>query len=140
MACHIDLYKMQFKDLTVYKKSLQVISEIELNVLSISVPIAIGIDPNIKDQIKRAANSIILNIAEGSGRFSPADRKNFFVIARGSVFECSAALDKIEVSHKCGFVEIKSVLEEISKMLFRMISNLTKNVMGNGIKSIPKQK
>jgi four helix bundle protein len=135
MAYHIDLYKMLFKDLTVYKKSLQVISEIELNVLSIS-----EIDPNIKDQIKRAANSIILNIAEGSGRFSPADRKNFFVIARGSVFECSAALDKIEISHNCSFIEIKSVLEEISKMLFRMISNLTKNVKGNGIKSIPKQK
>jgi hypothetical protein len=46
------------------------------------------------------------------------------VIARASVFECSAALDKIEISHTFTFDEIKSALEEISKMLYKMISNL----------------
>jgi four helix bundle protein len=51
---------MQYKDLTVYKKSLEVISKIERTVLSIP-----GLDMNIKDQIKRASNSIILNIAGG---------------------------------------------------------------------------
>ena len=114
---------MQYKDLTVYKKSLEVISEIELKVLSIP-----NGDLNIKDQLKRAANSIILNIAEGSGRFSPADRKNFFVIARGSAFECSAALDKIEAVQKHDFTEIKNLLEEISKMLYKMISNLQNKI------------
>ena len=34
--------------------------------------------------------SIALNIAEGSGRFSKPDRRNFFIISRGSVFECVA--------------------------------------------------
>jgi len=34
-----------------------------------------------------------LNIAEGSGKFSKADRKNYFVTSRGSVFECVAILD-----------------------------------------------
>ncbi len=126
---------MQNKDLTVYKKSPEVISEIESKVFSIP-----DIDPNIKDQIKRAANSIILNIAEGSGRFNPADRKSFFVMARAFVFESSAALDKVEVAHKCSFVEIKNVLEAISNMLFRMISNLTKSAKGNGISALPKQK
>jgi four helix bundle protein len=121
---------MQYKDLTVYKKSLEVVSEIELKVLSIP-----EIDPNIKDQIKRASNSIILNIAEGSGRFSSADRKNFLVIGRASVFECSAALDKIEISHKCSFVEIKSLLDEISRMLFKMISNLDHKIKNGKVKS-----
>jgi four helix bundle protein len=46
-----------------------------------------------KDQLYRASFSIALNLAEGSGRFSKRDRKNFFVIARSSVFECVAILD-----------------------------------------------
>ena len=46
-----------------------------------------------KDQLDRASTSIPLNIAEGNGKFSNADRARFLEIARGSALECAACLD-----------------------------------------------
>lgn len=110
---------MEFKQLIVYQKVLQVYSELESKVLSIKT-----LDRSLKDQLKRAAASIILNIAEGSSGFNHADRKNFLVISRGSAFECIAILDIIRITTKQHFSEIEIALEEISKMLYKMISTL----------------
>ena len=46
-----------------------------------------------KDQLDRASTSIPLNIAEGNGKFSAADRGRFLEMARGSALECAACLD-----------------------------------------------
>lgn len=47
----------------------------------------------LREQLQRAASSIVLNLAEGTGRASPADQKRFFTIAFGSLRECQAILD-----------------------------------------------
>lgn len=80
-----------------------------------------------RDQLGRARLSIQLNVAEGSGRFSPKDRRNFFVVARSSAFECASLLQFLKTEHEINEQianEFAGILEEISKMLFKMIGNL----------------
>ena len=47
----------------------------------------------LADQLRRASSSILLNYSEGFGRRSAKDRRQFFLIARGSALEVSAILD-----------------------------------------------
>lgn len=86
-------------------------------------------DRTTNDQLRRASFSIMLNIAEGSSRFSSKDRKNFMVIARGSAFECAAILEYLYETaeiDKDNYNSYVSSLEEISKMLFGLIRGLDK--------------
>ena len=78
----------------------------------------------LADQLNRASTSIAANIAEGNGRFTKADRKNFFIIARGSVHECVPFLDlalRKKLIPNEQFEELKDNLEEISRMLTGLI-------------------
>lgn len=47
----------------------------------------------VRGQLDRASSSTVLNIAEGNGKFTAADRCKFLDIARGSALECAACLD-----------------------------------------------
>ncbi len=72
------------------------------------------------DQLGRASVSISLNIAEGNGRWHPKDRRNFFWIARGSVFECVPLLELCRRKHLItaeSHTGLKAELEILSKML-----------------------
>lgn len=50
---------------------------------------------NLADQLKRSSLSIVLNIAEGSGKASDAELARFLNIAIGSVYETVAGLDTL---------------------------------------------
>ena len=43
----------------------------------------------LRDQLARSSSSIVLNIAEGCGRFARAEQADFYAIARGSAMECA---------------------------------------------------
>jgi four helix bundle protein len=49
----------------------------------------------VRDQLERASLSVMLNIAEGAGRRSTADKRRFYAIARGSATECAALVDAL---------------------------------------------
>jgi four helix bundle protein len=48
---------------------------------------------SVHNQLDRASTSIPLNIAEGNGKYTSADRCRYFDSARGSALECAACLD-----------------------------------------------
>jgi len=49
--------------------------------------------PDLKEDLDRSSTSIVLNIAEGNGKFSVKDRCRFLDIAHTSAVRCAATLD-----------------------------------------------
>ena len=49
------------------------------------------------DQLVRASESVVRSIAEGAGRWSPADSAKHYKIAHGEAVECAASLDVLRV-------------------------------------------
>ncbi len=110
-----------FQKLEVYRKAKSI------NKLITDFLYKNNFDRITNDQLRRASFSIMLNIAEGSSRFSNRDRRNFLVIARGSAFECVAILEYLADNGEISEKEHDSfyvLLEEISKMLFALIKKL----------------
>ena len=74
-------------------------------------------------QIRRAALSVHLNIAEGSSRKSEAERKRYYEIARGSVIEIDAALD---IAKELVYLDFEK-FEKLGKLMvtcFKMLSGM----------------
>jgi four helix bundle protein len=74
-------------------------------------------------QIKRAALSVHLNIAEGSSRKSEVERKRFYEIARGSLIEVDAALDVAADLEYCTAKDLQPLGEVLVKC-FKYLSGL----------------
>jgi four helix bundle protein len=111
-----------FLKLDVYKKAKKFHQDCKNIILNNTL------DRYVTDQLGRASFSVPLNIAEGSGKFSKADRRNFFVIARASLFECVAVLDILLDNRKITeekFKEMSVNADELSRMLYAMIKNLS---------------
>ncbi|MCK4454353.1 four helix bundle protein [Candidatus Parcubacteria bacterium] len=110
-----------FENLDVYKKA----KELNKKVLKFLKENKY-IDAYLRDQLRRASISMVINIAEGSGKFSKADKKNFYAIARGSVYECVSLFGIIfeekQIS-KEQFQDFYQKFETISKMLLGLINS-----------------
>ncbi|MFO8007929.1 MAG: four helix bundle protein [Candidatus Brocadiia bacterium] len=113
-----------FENLDVYQKAVDFADEVAA--LTESFPRGYGF---LSDQLNRAALSIATDLAEGNGRFTKADRKNFFTIARGSVQECVPLL---ELARRRGLLDegrherMRDQLETMAKMVSGLIKGLDK--------------
>ncbi|MBP6977195.1 MAG: four helix bundle protein [Bacteroidales bacterium] len=90
---------------------------------------ASAIDLYIQDQWKRSSLSILTNLAEGTGRMSTQDKKHYYTMARGSVFECTAILDllhEMKLVEEEFYQDIYNGYEQCSKMLLAMYRSMDK--------------
>lgn len=110
-----------FEKLDVYQKSKELNKEVQRFLRSNK-----QLDSYLRDQLRRASISMVINIAEGSGKFSLADKRNFYTISRGSVYECVSLFDLLRDD---GYVDqhvyqgFYSKFETVSKMLFGLIQS-----------------
>ncbi len=81
--------QLKHKSLDVY----QVIRELVKETYKISLQLPSEEKFNMVHQIRRAALSVKLNLAEGATRKSVLERKRYLEISRGSLVEIDAALE-----------------------------------------------
>jgi len=108
---------LDHENLDVYQRAIDFFA-LALRVLQ-TIPRA---EREIRDQLKRAATSIPLNIAEGAGKPTPGDRARYHAIARGSAMECAALLDVCRVA---GLVSADDA-DAGKVLLARIVAMLTK--------------
>lgn len=81
----------------------------------------------LTSQIRRAAVSVPSNIAEGQGRLSPGEFKQFLGHARGSVFEIETQL---RIAHDLGYLSRQATkdlldrVQEIGRILSGLLASL----------------
>lgn len=78
-------------------------------------------------QMRRASVSIASNIAEGRGRLSPLEFRQFLGLAQGSLFELKTQLivaRQLNFAEDTELREQEKLCEEVSKMLASLINKL----------------
>ncbi len=112
-----------YKSLTVWRRSM------ELNVAVYAFTKGLPREEiyGLSSQMRRAAVSIVSNIAEGHGRGSIRELIRFLSIARGSTFEVEAQLllcMELQLSDAELGVRCRAMCDEVSRMLWGAIQAL----------------
>jgi len=110
---------LSFQKLDVYQRSIEFLA-LARRILQ-SVPKG---HSDLVDQLRRSAQSIVQNIAEGAGRAGRADKARHYAIARGSAMESAGHLDVMkieEIIEEATYVAGIELLERVVAMLTKMI-------------------
>lgn len=68
-----------------------------------------------KDQLQRASQSVVLNLAEGSGKPTRPEQRRFYAIALGSLRETEALLRIIDC------VPAMAACDRLAGMVYRLV-------------------
>ena len=100
---------------------------VALRFQALATALASRADSVVRDQLRRASLSCVLNIAEGAGQRSRPQKRRFYAIARGSAMECAAVLDVLRLSSIATGIEARqgrSFLVRMVQMLTRLDQSL----------------
>lgn len=78
---------------------------------------------HLADQLTRASTSIVLNIAEGAGKYSGPDKRRYFLSAMGSTTECAAIFDilqRLKLVEPEEHRDAKTMLDRVAAMLVKL--------------------
>ena len=113
----------RFKDLDVYRKALAFTTVVRETTKQFPKDEVFG----LSSQFKRAADSIVLNIAEGSGNTSDKEFARFLDYSIRSGFECIGCLDialENKFINQSEYSTISSQVKEITAMLYGLKKSL----------------
>ena len=111
---------MNHKDLEVWKKSIELVTEIYKLTSEFPTEEKFG----IVNQIRRAAVSVPSNIAEGSARSSDKENLRFLDMACGSLAELET---QILISENLGFINSQEIITKIDN-IGKMLSGLKRHL------------
>jgi four helix bundle protein len=83
---------------------------------------------HVRDQLRRASDSIVNNIAEGAGEFSGNEKARFYRIALRSGTESAASLHTCQRRSLADATEIegaRALLKRVVEMLTRLIHSVS---------------
>ncbi|MBX3207092.1 MAG: four helix bundle protein [Labilithrix sp.] len=80
-------------------------------------------DAKLRDEALRAAKSAVLNIAEGAGRVTRADKGRAFTIARGEGLEAFAALETAALVGDAEAADVERCLP-VARRLYALLTGL----------------
>jgi four helix bundle protein len=98
---------MKLKDFKIYQKAKLFYTK----VLKLDLPYY------LEDQVRRASSSIVLNLAEGSGKNTTLQRRWFFNVALGSIRECQAVFEISGIEDE----ELLGLLDELGAGTYRLV-------------------
>ena len=81
-------------------------------------------------QMRRAAVSVASNIAEGHGRLTPGECRQFLSQARGSLYELET---QVEVAFRLGYIESDLEITERVQHVGRPLNGLIRSVRGKEV-------
>ncbi len=112
-----------FTDMSVWKQAFALVIRIYKATKTFPADERYGL---ISD-MRRAANSIAHNIAEGFGRYEPKDKSRFYKISRGSAYEL---ISQVLVSAELSYMDSKTKAEltESSKTVIGELNALIKTL------------
>jgi four helix bundle protein len=116
----------KFEDLEVWKAARKLANSI----YDVTEMALFSKDFGLRDQIRRAAVSVLSNISEGFERGADTEFSHFLIIAKGSAGEVRAQLYIAKDRHYIGTADFDDVMEQavcVSRQLSNLIAYLRRS-------------